>query len=479
MRMARSIFCLFVLAPAVARAQAPMPPQAPLMYLRFAGPKDAKITIHRNQDAAKTFDLPATVGFRPGYAYRLAISEVAGFPRQIFFPAIEVRGTLGLHPTLRNADFPAFIEFSEEDFRKVMNGVLIKKVVTLERPDQAIPVASQPNAPVTVPVLPSRDPLLEAAQQGLPLVTVYLGKRFLTPEELNAFAVPGTVLLPGERILGLPRVPPWLGWQWCPLYDPIAGPRNPSEFMSLYDGGDSGAPAGVGRDGKLRGLDASDTLAEYTSRSGQRRLAASNRVALCIPRFVIYQGETAPAQQIARQSIHNAKLVTSANAAVGQVAPKEDNQTQHAEGVDTKLRASGAWIASSTAVYGRMLGVEVKTTLRSPGAVEKVMTSPPPEAPEGPLRIIKWPDKKGALIGDIITFYLKYTNTGGQPISDIVVSDSLTQRFEYVQGSTKTDRDALFTIQPNEVGSSVLRWEFTGGLQPHESGVISFQVRVR
>jgi len=34
---------------------------------------------------------------------------------------------------------------------------------------------------------------------------------------------------------------------WCPVYDPIAGPRNPAEFMAIYDGGDSGATAGVSR----------------------------------------------------------------------------------------------------------------------------------------------------------------------------------------------------------------------------------------
>jgi hypothetical protein len=61
----------------------------------------------------------------------------------------------------------------------------------------------------------------------------------------------------------------------------------------------------------------------------------------------------------------------------------------------------------------------------------------------------------------------------------VVVSDSLAARFEYVKGSTKTDRDALFTTQLNEVGSSVLRWEFTAPLQPREHGLISFQVRVR
>ena len=144
------------------------------------------------------------------------------------------------------------------------------------------------------------------------------------------------------------------------------------------------------------------------------------------------------------------------------------------------MRLSGAYSVATTSVFGRVSGVEIKTTLRSTESVQASALKPQqPEPADGPLRIVKWPDKKGALVGDIVTFFLKYTNTGGQPITSVVVSDSLTQRFEYVKGSVKAEHNALFTIQPNEVGSDVLRWEFTGALQPGEHGVISFQVRVR
>ena len=90
-----------------------------------------------------------------------------------------------------------------------------------------------------------------------------------------------------------------------------------------------------------------------------------------------------------------------------------------------------------------------------------------------------WPDRFGALVGDLVTFTLKYTNSGGQPITHVVISDSLTNRLEYVPGTAKTDREAIFTTQPNDAGSQVLRWEITGTLQPRETGIVTFQVRVR
>jgi len=78
-----------------------------------------------------------------------------------------------------------------------------------------------------------------------------------------------------------------------------------------------------------------------------------------------------------------------------------------------------------------------------------------------------------------VTFYLKYTNHGGKPISDVALSDSLTGRLEYVPGSARSDRNAVFTIQENEAGSVILRWEVTGKLLPGQSGVVSFQAKVR
>jgi uncharacterized repeat protein (TIGR01451 family) len=98
---------------------------------------------------------------------------------------------------------------------------------------------------------------------------------------------------------------------------------------------------------------------------------------------------------------------------------------------------------------------------------------------EKPLVIIKWPDKCGAQIGDVVTFFLKYSNQGGKPIADIIVSDSLAARFEYVPNSARSDRDAVFTIQPNEAGSLIMRWEVATPLPPGKSGMVSFQVRIR
>jgi uncharacterized repeat protein (TIGR01451 family) len=129
-------------------------------------------------------------------------------------------------------------------------------------------------------------------------------------------------------------------------------------------------------------------------------------------------------------------------------------------------------------VVGRVAGVSIIGSLQ--GTRDLMATcNEAPRLPDKPLVLFKWADAQAAHIGDVVTMYLKYTNHGGQPITDVAVSDSLTGRLEYIPGSAHTDRDANFSTQQNEAGSVILHWDVTGSLLPGQSGVISFQVRVR
>ena len=64
-------------------------------------------------------------------------------------------------------------------------------------------------------------------------------------------------------------------------------------------------------------------------------------------------------------------------------------------------------------------------------------------------------------------------------MTDVAVTDSLSGRLEYVPGSAQSDREAVFTMQANEAGSSVLRWEIGGTLAPGDTGRVKFKVKVR
>jgi uncharacterized repeat protein (TIGR01451 family) len=314
------------------------------------------------------------------------------------------------------------------------------------------------------------------------------------------------------------------------------------EEECLHDGGDRGERAGLDAEGQLRGLDAEDTVAEYTDSYHRRRLTCSNRVCVCVPRFAALRTELAPAranavvgpgdraailrqQQLERRLLaEQARLAERLEAARSRLRPSVNvnstapvtllalevlqarelnfgplellgtqevrrltqveiarllRQMELAVELSSVSRLLGTEQVIGTAVIGRVeQGTEVFV-----GTLEtrdfSVCCHEAPCTPDKPLLLIKCTDKLAAQVGDIITFTLRYSNHGGRPITDVAVTDSLSGRLEYVPGSAESDRNAVLTTQENEAGSVILRWEVTGQLMPGESGRLRFKARVR
>jgi uncharacterized repeat protein (TIGR01451 family) len=262
------------------------------------------------------------------------------------------------------------------------------------------------------------------------------------------------------------------------FYDPIIGPRH-AEEECLHDGGDIGRRAGIGPNGQLGGVDPTDTVAAYADSKGRRHVAVSNRVCICVPRFVALRAETLPAGFDTPFGAGLVKMVVGESALTNRVKAVALEQEEKLRGLAGRERPSGMQIRvashaidqyqSQAAVFGFVQSQSVNNSF------EHIPSVPP----DRPLLLTKCADRQDAQVGDVITFTLRYVNTGGQPITGIVVADSLTGRLEYLVGSAKTDRDALFTTQANEAGSLLLRWEITTPLPPGQTGTVTFQARIR
>jgi uncharacterized repeat protein (TIGR01451 family) len=470
---------LVILLPGLAstaRAQGP----EPLLYVRLTGPEGMRVTFYRGSQG-ETVATPAVVGLRPGYIYRVKISDLPQFPAQAFYPTLEVRGSLRPERRVKPADFPATLALTAVDFDDVaVRQVLLTKVIVLERPDLAIPIATVPERPIELPVAVTGDPVEEGRTHGRVLLVMRLGQREMDEKELAVQGLRGTVLLPGEKNLSTPVVPPWLSWQcWPVLYDPVHGQEPASAEMCVPDGGDSGMPAGFGADGRLRGLDPSDTLAEYEDSRGRRRIAVSNQVCVCVPRFLVLRGETRPAGRFAVAGPGVALALEGGLILQARQQLVAQEQSERLVSANSRQRASGAFSSIGPAIFGQMEGLDIVGVVRGLASINgscKAEAEPPPDKP---LELDKFPDKCATLAGDTVMFTLRYRNRGGQPITNVIVSDSLAGRYEYVPGSQQTDRPANFTTQPNEAGSLILRWQITEPLPPSQTGTITFQVRVR
>jgi uncharacterized repeat protein (TIGR01451 family) len=450
---------------------------APLLYVRVSGIPAMQVRFYPGGPASRDFAAGVTAGLRPGYIYRIGVGNLPGHPGVTLFPSLEIRGSLEAVTKLRPADHPAPIPITEDDVNRILAGTLITKVIYLEDPERALPVATQPGEPVEVEIRPGEDPLEGARALGRPMVILRLGSRTLTAEELASQAIANTILLPGDATLGPPAAPPFIPWACFPVYDPRYGPRPPIEEC-LRDGGDAGLPVGLDAQGNLQGVDPADTVARYRDSKGQLHVAISNPVCICVPRFAVLRLETnLIGYQVAVPL--GATMATAAGELVQFRQPSLLAQQQE-ETAALKTR-------QKPSVTANVEGVAIAAQLETPAVVlaqlkeqtvigSLVKECPPPDRP---LVLCKSADKQQAHIGDVVTFYLRYTNQGGQPMTDVAVVDSLTGRLEFVPGSDKSDRTAVFTTQPNEAGSVVLRWEINGRLLPGQSGVVSFQARIR
>jgi uncharacterized repeat protein (TIGR01451 family) len=528
-----------------ARGQAPHPTAhgrgaSPLLFVRFAGAPGARVTFYRgDQGGPREFEFPVTVGFRPGYIYRVKIDGLPG-QKEPLYPTLEVRGSLYLLPHVNSADYPAPFVLSETDVERVFDSVFLTKVVYLEHPDKAVPLATRPGQLIERTLGPGEDLLDEARQYGRPMMVVRVGERPSDAAELAAYAIPGTILLPTEKSLPAARVAPFVPFVCVPPYDPVLGPKPPEEEC-LPDGGDVGRRAGIGPDGRVAGLDPTDTIAEYTDSKGRRHIMPSNRVCVCVPRFAAlrselplagYETRVVPARaEKAAQHVqlgavvpslaaHNYEQLTAlqlkqrasvaasetrldrivrlevldavhvyqgpalalGTAAVAQLSEVERvrlaKQVELVKALSSRTGLTALQQTVTTTVVGRVEGLGVYTANLETADVTCVCGEPQMMV-DKPMHLCKWADRESAQVGDVVTFFLKYSNNGGKPIEDVAVSDSLSGRLEYVPGSAKSDRNAVFTMQANGAGSVVLRWEISGKLLPGQSGLISFQARVR
>jgi uncharacterized repeat protein (TIGR01451 family) len=425
----------------------------------------------------RDYAAPVAVGLRPGYIYRFRMQGMKDFPDVVLYPSLEVRGSLELQGKLHAADYPAPVTLTEADVRRILAGVLVTKVIYLEHPERATPVAATTGQVLEADIPSYRDPLEEARVLGRPVAILRIGERSYGPSELAELSTPGTILLPGEHSLAAPSRPPCIPWACMRVYDPILGRRCPEEEC-FHDGGDIGLPAGIGPDGRLGGLDPTDTVAEYTDNLGRRRVAKSNRVCICAPRFAVLRKECPLAGYDMAVNVLTAVALHGRSELQVRVPSEETQQVKALAGLEGRLRPSGTQNsvglvevanASTIAAVGQVEGVNVV------GAILECPTQLPPK----PLVLQKWASACAAQVGDIVTFTLKYSNCGGQPITNVAVNDSLSGRLEYIPGSAKSDRDAVFTTQENEAGSLILRWEIGGKLLPGTSGVLTFQARVR
>lgn len=443
----------------LAQAQGPqigiVPPPGKL-HVRIQGEPGTMFSYLVAPNAWKLNTLPCDLTLQPGARYLFKVENMPHCPGITFYPTLEVVDVLYLPQKLKASDHPAPIFLTEQDGLTSWRGSMITKVITLEDPEGPfVGIGGNVNGGETEP-LAGNEVMTFAKEVGRPLAILRWGNKEPTADDLS-----GKSLNTGGPVCG-PIVPvkPFKIGEEC-----------------LRDGGDFHSPAHF-NNGKLKGLEPSDTVMTYSDRVGRKIILPSNPVCLCVPRFVTLRQVT----QLEGIALHEAaNRVALASPAI--ILAKQDKAVptkQLEEGIILKRNAKAQVdiVADRAIAVKQVEGVRIIAMLEKPKEQIGVELPEPPCCDE-PLEVCKSCSVQKAQIGDVVSFTIKFANKSCQAIHDVAISDSLSARFEYVPGTAKCSREAVFVTTTNEVGSLVLRWEMKDPVPAKQGGEVTFQVRVK
>jgi len=309
---------------------------------------------------------------------------------------------------------------------------------------------------------------------------------------------------------------------------PAVPPRpriDPQEF--LCDGGDRRPEARLGRDGRILALQPEDTVTHYTNPDGDVEFAASNRVCVYAPRFgVVRQIRGAVAGEKAVAAIGVERPVGPIGIDINQPglvvadstelvtseltrrvdSMRERNRGVPIENVQQPLQAEDVLAVlagivnrgpaqldeAQLALIQEHAAAALAWTIDESVEVAIEDLAPPVltrdqhvdalvqyQFPDGRLSLIKMADRQHAGVGETVSFLLRLQNVGDSAVSGVVVTDNLTTRLAYVEGSQTSSVPAEFDTKLNSAGSNQLIWTLTQPLPVGETVLFEFECRVR
>lgn len=300
---------------------------------------------------------------------------------------------------------------------------------------------------------------------------------------------------------------------------------DPQEY--IYDGGDRDPQVRLRDDMTQAGLDPEDTVIQYTTADGKTLVQSGCRVAIYAPRFGSVRKRTGPMtadlalrpqtnvlpngpglvreklppvnimQPVApvskdavrvveafreRQSPLPADLVVPMRVLSDAFKPFEDldiireGNLQGTDPAKLALAAAAARVWTNVDQLKVLIDGQEAALITDLKQQQEVLTY---EFKGARIRLCKVASEQMANPGDVISFTIRFDNVGEQPLRNLVVTDSLAPRLEYVDATQQSSLAASFSTTPNEAGSKVLRWELENELKPGEGGIVRFDAKVR
>jgi hypothetical protein len=143
----------------------------------FSGPEGVRFAL-----PAGAAMMPGEPGLRAGLlvcmVYRFQITGIPGAPGAELYPTVEVIDRTYPPPGMA-LRYPIPINLDQTDLEAALDGRLVTRVITLEDPETAIPLAQKPTSSAAIDIAEYQDALEVADRFGRPVAIVRIGS--LTP----------------------------------------------------------------------------------------------------------------------------------------------------------------------------------------------------------------------------------------------------------------------------------------------------------
>ncbi len=160
--------------------------------VRIRAPQGARIALAVERDFATSQSGDVLVGMHVGPVYRLRVTEIPNNPGLEIFPTVEVIDRLYPPPGLA-LRYPIPIELTLDELELAAGGAFVTRVIYVEDPHQALPVAQTADAEQPWIEAPrGEDPLVTADSRGRPVAILRMGGRVPSAANSQAASPGGT-----------------------------------------------------------------------------------------------------------------------------------------------------------------------------------------------------------------------------------------------------------------------------------------------
>jgi hypothetical protein len=152
--------------------------------VEIRAPVGAVISPAVDGDFATPSGEPLIAGMLIGSVYRLRVSNIPQQEGLEVYPTIEVIDRL-YPPIGQEFRFPIPVELTQEELEMALDGHFVTRVIYLEEPGAALPVAERPDEQSYFEAADGENPLDVADVLGRPMLILRLGGRLPGPEGLD------------------------------------------------------------------------------------------------------------------------------------------------------------------------------------------------------------------------------------------------------------------------------------------------------